>query len=118
MGVLLQQECDNGSRPYSHAHPEICTGRLRRRCGAWPDNWDTGDFENLMKGLSAHFGKSNLAVSTFANLTRHPDALPAMSVAEPYVCMYAPQIYWFDNDPAAYARTSLNSWRAAGIAKP
>ena len=50
-----------------------------------PDNWDTGDFENLMKGLSAHFGKSNLAVSTFANMARHPDALPVMRVAEPYV---------------------------------
>ena len=83
-----------------------------------PDNWDTGDFENLMKGLSAHFGKSNLAVSTFANMARHPDALSVMRVAEPYVCMYAPQIYWFDNDPAAYARTSLDSWRAAGIATP
>jgi hypothetical protein len=83
-----------------------------------PDDWNTSDFENLIKELSAHFGKSNLAVSTFANMAKHPDALPVMHVAKPHVCMYAPQVYWFDNDPAPYVRTSLSSWRNAGIATP
>jgi hypothetical protein len=83
-----------------------------------PDTWITSDFEALIKGLNARFGRSNLAVSTFANMSKHPDALPVMRIAEQYVCMYAPQVYWFGNDPASYVRTSLTSWRNVGIVTP
>jgi hypothetical protein len=48
----------------------------------------------------------------------HPDALKIMLIAQPYVGMYAPQDYWFDNDPAPYVRNSLATWRAAGITTP
>ena len=83
-----------------------------------PDTWDPAAFEILIKGLSTKFGKDNLGISTFASMKLHPDALKIMLVAQPYVCMYAPQVYWFDNDPAIYLRNSLATWRAAGISTP
>lgn len=82
------------------------------------DTWNTGDFATLIKGLAGHFGTPNLGISTFANIAKHGDALPVMRAAQPFVCMYAPQVYWFDNDPAPYVRTSLTSWRDAGFAAP
>lgn len=82
------------------------------------DTWDPATFTTLIKGLSAAFGRDNLGISTFANMKLHPDALKIMLIAQPYVCMYAPQVYWFDNDPAPYVRNSLATWRTAGITAP
>jgi hypothetical protein len=83
------------------------------------DTWDGTAFGTLIEGLNAKFGKDNLGISTFANMKLHPDALKIMLIAEPYVCMYAPQVYWFDNLPATYyVRQTLETWRAAGITTP
>ncbi len=83
-----------------------------------PDTWQLPAFEALIKGLSAKFGAANLGLSTFANMMVHADAVPVMHVAASYVCMFAPQVYWFDKDPVAYMRSSLASWRNSGIAAP
>jgi hypothetical protein len=82
------------------------------------DTWDRTAFATLIEGLNAKLGKDNLGISTFANMRLHPDALKIMLIAEPYVCMYAPQVYWFDNLPATYVRQTLETWRAAGITTP
>jgi hypothetical protein len=82
------------------------------------DTWDRTAFATLIEGLNAKLGKDNLGISTFANMRLNPDALKIMLIAEPYVCMYAPQVYWFDNLPATYIRQTLETWRAAGITTP
>jgi hypothetical protein len=83
-----------------------------------PDNWDPAAFKTLIKGLSTKLGIENLAVSTFASMTVHSDALPIMRIAKDYVCMFAPQVYWFNNDPASYARSSIASWRTSELTTP
>jgi hypothetical protein len=82
------------------------------------DEWNSGDFVTLMKGLNTTFKKDNLGISTFAHLGLHKDAATLLKLATDLVCMYAPQIYWNKRAPISYAQDSIASWPKAGITTP
>lgn len=80
------------------------------------DTWDAKALEALMKGLNAKFGTDNLGISSFANLDTQPVARGLLPPVTHYASFCAPQIYWGMMDPVAWAKTSLASWRKAGVA--
>jgi len=83
-----------------------------------PDSWQPGDFKNLIAGLKGTFGKANLGISTFGTLKGHEDAAKIYNLAINDVAFFAPQIYWYQKSPIAYAQDCIASFRQAGIGNP
>jgi hypothetical protein len=79
------------------------------------DTWDKDALDQLVTGLSAHFQKENLGLSSFANLHTQQKAREFLSPLTPMFSFCAPQIYWNARDPISWAQESLQSWRDAGV---
>lgn len=79
------------------------------------DEWDAVALDNLITGLNTHLKKENLGISSFANLNSQPKAREYLTPVTPLVSFCSPQIYWNARDPVTWAKTSLQSWRDAGI---
>ena len=58
--------------------------------------WTRPDFKKYLDGVVAHFGKDNIAVSTWPvpKIQDAFDLVELMKIAAPKVAMFAPQAYW------------------------
>jgi hypothetical protein len=83
-----------------------------------PDSWLPADFNRLIGGLNAAFGKDNLGISTFGNLRGHDDAAKIYKLAVGSVALFAPQIYWYNKPAVTYAQDCIKSFRDASIGNP
>jgi hypothetical protein len=83
-----------------------------------PDTWSPVAFNGLIAGLTSSFGKDNLGISTFGNLTGHPDAAAIYKLAVDDVAFFAPQVYWYKKAPVDYMEQCIASFRQAGITTP
>ena len=114
---------------------DIEPGRL---LGGTRSRWKETEFDQFIGGLGDHFGSSNLGVSTWPVLKIQNDpeypSLRLMQIAADRVAMFAPQAYWMKypttvhynatgfrpadyprDDPAAFVRLVIDSWRATGF---
>jgi hypothetical protein len=102
------------------------------------DVWTSADFTTFVSGVNQLFGTDNLALSTWPCVQlRESSVKTLMKIAEPYVCLFAPQAYWMDypgnvhyhalgysmtdfppHDPVAFVRMMIRAWADAGITKP
>jgi hypothetical protein len=102
------------------------------------DVWTAADFKAFVSGLSQLFGVDNLALSTWPCVQLREDSVKTlMKIAEPFICLYAPQAYWMDypgnvhyhtlgysmtdfppHDPVSFVRMVIRAWADAGFTKP
>jgi len=104
------------------------------------DVWREKDFDQFTAAISNLFGTDNLALSTWPVLRLQDEpknpVIKFMKIAAPRVCLFAPQAYWMNfpskphyklgfkpgdypkNDPVAYVRLVIDSWRLDGINNP
>jgi hypothetical protein len=111
------------------AEPEEAKGK---------DVWTSADFTTFVTGVNGLFGTDNLALSTWPCVQLREKSVRAlMKIAEPLVCLFAPQVYWMDypgnvhyhtlgysmteyppHDPVAFVRMMIRAWTDAGFVKP
>jgi hypothetical protein len=111
------------------AEPEEAKGK---------DVWTTADFTTFVTGVNQLFGTDNLALSTWPCVQlREKSVRTVMKIAEPLVCLFAPQVYWMDypgnvhyhtlgysmtdyppHDPVSFVRMMIRAWKDAGFVKP
>jgi hypothetical protein len=112
-----------------------------RELGGTKSKWQQRAFDDFIGGLSRHFGVDNLGISTWPVLKIQNDpefpSLNLMQIAANRVAMFAPQAYWMTyptkvhydatgfspsdyprNDPVAFVRLVIDSWRADGFQQP
>ena len=102
------------------------------------DVWTTADFAAFVTGVNQLFGTDNLALSTWPCVQlREASVRTLMKIAEPHICLFAPQVYWMDHptnvhyqtlhysiaeypphDPIAFVRMMIRAWSDAGFTKP
>ena len=102
------------------------------------DVWTKDDFVNFVSGVSHSFGIDNVALSTWPCVQlREISVKTLMKAAEPFVCLFAPQVYWMDypsnvhyhtlgysmtdyppHDPVSFVRMMIRAWADAGFTKP
>lgn len=101
--------------------------------------WTRPHFTNYLNGISDHFGKDNVAVSTWPvpRIQDAYDSVKLMKIAVPRVGMFAPQAYWMTfpkkihydktgfskkkypkDNPEAFVRLVIDAWREMGIESP
>jgi hypothetical protein len=102
------------------------------------DVWTTEDFTNFVSGVSNRFGVDNVAISTWPCVQLRENSVKTLlKAAEPFVCLFAPQVYWMDypsnvhyhtlgysmadyppHDPVSFVRMMIRAWADAGFTKP
>ena len=102
------------------------------------DVWSEADFTTFVTGVNALFGTDNVALSTWPCVqVREKSVKTLMKIAEPLVCLFAPQVYWMDHpiplhydtlgysktefpphDPVSFVRMMIRAWTDAGFTKP
>ena len=103
------------------------------------DVWTTADFTTFVTGVNQLFGTDNVAMSTWPCVqVREKSVKTLMKIAEPLVCLFAPQVYWMNHpsdpphystlgysaaefpphDPIAFVRMMIRAWKDAGFTKP
>jgi hypothetical protein len=102
------------------------------------DVWTEANFKNFVTYVSGLFGSDNLALSTWPALQlREASVTTLIKIAEPLICLIAPQVYWNTypttvhyntlgysktefppNDPVSFVRMMLRAWKDAGITTP
>jgi hypothetical protein len=102
------------------------------------DIWTPADFTTFVTGVNQLFGTDNLALSTWPCVQlRENSVSDLMKIAEPLVCLFAPQVYWMNHpsnvhyntlgyskadypphDPVAFVRMMIRAWKDAGFTKP
>jgi hypothetical protein len=102
------------------------------------DVWTTADFAKFVGGVNQLFGTDNLALSTWPCVQlRESSVKTLLKIAEPLVCLIAPQAYWMNypgnvhyqtlgysktdyppNDPVSFVRMMIKAWSDAGFTKP
>jgi len=95
------------------------------------DPWKLDAFTDFMKAVAQEYAPDDLALSTWPVLYLHEDdnAHTIMQAAAPFICAFAPQVYWLSfpkvpthytggythqdyppNDPISYLRLCLDDW--------
>jgi hypothetical protein len=102
------------------------------------DVWTEADFTAFVSGVNHLFGTDNLALSTWPCVQLRENSVKTlMKLAEPLICLFAPQVYWMDHpsnvhyhtlgysmtdypphDPVAFVRMMIRAWTDAGFVKP
>jgi hypothetical protein len=101
--------------------------------------WMRPDFIKYLDGIAEHFGKYNIAVSTWPvpKIQDAYDSVELMKIAAPRVGMFAPQAYWMrfpkqvhynatgfkerkypKDSPESFVRLVVDAWRKMGIENP
>jgi|1186.fasta_scaffold146366_2 hypothetical protein len=102
------------------------------------DIWTETEFDTFVSSVNKLFGIDNTALSTWPCVqVRESSVKKLMKIAEPYICLFAPQVYWMDHpsnthyqtlgysmadypphDPVAFVRMMMRAWKDAGFTKP
>jgi hypothetical protein len=101
--------------------------------------WTRPDFTKYLDGISKHFGKDNVGVSTWPvpKIQDAHDSVALMKIAAPRVGMFAPQAYWMrfpkrvhydatgfrpskypQDSPESFVRLVIDAWRKMGVDNP
>jgi len=103
------------------------------------DIWTSDGFSDFVTGVNERFGTDNLALSTWPCVqVREKSVKTLMKIAEPLICLFAPQVYWMNHpsepphystlgyseadfpphDPVSFVRMMIRAWKDAGFTKP
>jgi hypothetical protein len=101
--------------------------------------WERSDFTKYLNGIADHFGKDNIAVSTWPvpKIQDAFDSVQLMKIAAPRVGMFTPQAYWMrfpkkvhydatgfreskypKDSPESFVRLVVDAWRKMEIDNP